>query len=214
MTMEEAQRPPSRRTLVVGIVAIVAAIFATGAMVAQRTRRQFQAEEVQILTGVRRVCKLATVELSIADYARKVVPKTVDLPFTEQPEAFLFYSGIVSAGFDVCDHAAGVDVNHRTREVRVTLPPPRLLSVDILRFEIINERTGLLNGIPPEERNHWYADARASLEKGALAQGALERAQTHARELFEGFVEKYGYTLAFDVEKGPTAAAPVERIAR
>ena len=54
-----------------------------GARVAHRTHRQAQAEEIQILQGVRKVCKLATVELSLADYAKKAVPKSVDLPFTK-----------------------------------------------------------------------------------------------------------------------------------
>ena len=103
----------------------------TGALVAYRARREAHAEEVQILQGVRRVCKLATVEMSLADYAKKTVPKSVDLPFTKEPEAFLFYAGIVSAGFDICDAPAGIVVNHAERQVRITLPPPRILSIDI-----------------------------------------------------------------------------------
>src|SRR5205823_2147252 len=91
-------KPRSRRPMVVGYVALIIAIFGTGAMVAYRARREAHAEELQILQGVRRVCKLATVEVSLADYAKKTVPKTLDLPFTKEPEAYLFYAGIVSAG--------------------------------------------------------------------------------------------------------------------
>jgi hypothetical protein len=203
----QAREPRSRRAMWVGVSALVLTIFVTGAMVANRARKEARAEEVQILQGIRKVCKLATVELSIADYARKTVPKTVDLPFTREPEAYLFYAGIVSAGFDICDDAAGIVVDHATREVRVTLPPPRLLSIDILRFETINEESGFLNAISPEDRNRWFGEARAALERGALAQGALERARAHARELFTGFVERQGYTLVFGIE---TRARPVE----
>jgi hypothetical protein len=194
--------------MTVGTVALVAAIFGAGALVAYRTRREAHAEELQILQGVRRVCKLATVEMSLADYAKKSVPKTVDLPFTKDPEAFLFYAGIVSAGFDICDAPAGIDVSHTERKVRITLPPPRILSVDIQRFETINEQSGFLNAISPEDRNRWYTEARAALEHGALAQGALDRARIHAEELFEGFVARHGYTLV--VGSGPArhAAAP------
>jgi hypothetical protein len=150
---------------------------------------------------VRRVCKLATVEMSLADYAKKTVPKTVDLPFTKEPEAFLFYAGIVSAGFDICDDKAGIAVNHAERQVRITLPPPRILSVDIQRFETINESQGFLNAISPEDRNKWYGEARSALEHGALAQGALDRAQIHAEELFEAFVARHGYSLV--IGSGP-----------
>jgi hypothetical protein len=170
-------------------------IFALGAWVAHRTYRRAQAEEIQILEGVRKVCKLATVELSLADYAKKTVPKSVDLPFTKEARAYLFYAGVVSAGYDICDVPAGITVDHAARQVRITLPPPRILSVDISRFETINEEQGFLNAISPDDRNKWYADARAALEKGALSQNALDRAQQHALELFEAFVGRHGYTL-------------------
>jgi hypothetical protein len=194
-------KPRSRRAMLVGYVALILTIFGTGAMVAYRARREAKAEEVQILQGVRRVCKLATVEMSLADYAKKTVPKSVDLPFTKEPQAFLFYAGIVSAGFDICDMPAGIAVNHAERQVRLTLPPPRILSIDIQRFETINEESGFLNQISLEDRNRWYAEARSALERGALAQGALDRAQIHAEELFEAFVARHGYTLV--IGSGP-----------
>jgi hypothetical protein len=196
-----AVKPRSRRPMVVGYVALIVTIFGTGALVAYRARREAHAEEIQILQGVRRVCKLATVEVSLADYAKKTVPKAVDLPFTKQPEAFLFYAGIVSAGFDICDAPAGIVVDHAERQVRITLPPPHILSIDIQRFETINETSGFLNAIAPEDRNRWYAEARAALERGALDQGALDRAQIHAEELFEAFVARHGYTLV--IGSGP-----------
>ena len=191
--------------MTIGTVALVAAIFVAGALVAYRARREAHAEEVQILQGVRRVCKLATVEMSLADYAKKKVPKSIDLPFTKEAEAFLFYAGIVSAGFDICDAPSEISVNHAERQVRITLPPPRILSIDIQRFETINEDSGFLNAIAPEDRNRWYTEARSALEHGALAQGALDRAQIHAEELFEAFVARHGYTLV--IGSGPARRA-------
>jgi hypothetical protein len=201
MVKPAAVKPRSRRPMIVGYVALILTIFGTGALVAYRARREAHAEEMQILQGVRRVCKLATVEVSLADYARKTVPKSVDLPFTKEPEAYLFYAGVVSAGFDICDAPAGIFVDHAERQVRITLPPPHILSIDIQRFETINETSGFLNAIAPEDRNRWYAEARAALERGALDQGALDRAQIHAEELFEAFVARHGYTLV--IGSGP-----------
>jgi hypothetical protein len=194
--------------MTVWYVTLIVLIFVTGGLVAFRARREARAEELQILTGVRRVCKLATVEVSLADYAKKTVPKSVDLPFTKEPEAYLFYAGIVSAGFDICDAPAGIVVDHAERQVRITLPPPRILSIDIVRFETINEQSGFLNAISPEDRNRWYGEARSALERGALAQGALDRAQIHAEELFEAFVARHGYTLVIGSgpAKRPTAS--------
>ena len=71
--------------------------------------------------------------------------------------------------------------------------------------------SGFLNAIAPEDRNRWYTEARSALEHGALAQGALDRAQIHAEELFEAFVARHGYTLV--IGSGPVrraAAADVD----
>jgi hypothetical protein len=198
-----ASLPHARRPMTIGTITLIALIMITGVIIGRRTRREIRAEETQILQGVRKVCKLSTVELSLADYIKKTVPKTVDLPFTQEPTAYLFYSGIVSAGFDVCDGPSQIEVSHAKREVRVQLPPPRILSVDVVRFETINEETGFLNAISPADRNRWFTEARASLEKAANAAGALERAQAHARDLFAGFVEPRGYTLQFSVADAP-----------
>jgi hypothetical protein len=188
-----------RRIPALVVVTLVSAVLATGVLVAQRARRAQRQEEMMIVQGFRKICRLATVEVSLADYARRTVPKTVDLPFTTQPEAYLFYSGVASAGVDVCDDAWRIEVDHAARLVRIRLPPPRLLSVEVKRFEVINETSGFLNRIAPEDRNRWFQDARASLERAALGQGALEKAAAHARELFSDFVERWGYHLELDV---------------
>lgn len=185
--------------MTIGCTTLIALIMITGVIIGRRTRRETRAEESQILMSMRKVCKLSTIELSMADYTHKTVPKTVDLPFTKEATAYLFYSGIVSAGFDVCDGPTQISVSHAKREVSVTLPPARILSVDVLRFETINEEQGFLNAISPADRNRWFTEARASLEKAALTSGVLERAQAHARELFAGFVEPRGYSLQFAV---------------
>jgi hypothetical protein len=181
------------------VLALAAGVGAAIVMIAERAHREARAEDLVIVDGIREVCKVATIEMSLADYARRTVPKTVDLPFTHEPEAFLFYSGVVAAGFDVCDEAARIDVDHAARAVRVTLPPARILSLDIKRFETINERSGFLNAISPADRNGWYGDAREALTRAALAQGVLPRAEAHARELFTSFVTRWGYKLTLVV---------------
>jgi hypothetical protein len=184
--------------LVVGVGAVAAVWLARDA------RRRAREEETVIVEGVRKVCKLSTIEVRLADYARKTAPKTIDLPFTEEPEAFLFYTGFVSAGFDVCDQPTRLDVDHTTHVVRLALPPPRILSLDIQRFETINETSGFLNAISPADRNSWYQDARADLTKAALAQGILPKAEAHARELLGDLVSRWGYRL--ELETGTAAA--------
>jgi hypothetical protein len=202
----ESAVPAPRRFRALVVLALVMAVLATGVLVAQRARREARQEELLIVQGFRKICRLATVEVSLADYARRTVPKTLDLPFTTEPEAYLFYAGVASAGFDVCDEQARIDVDHTARQVRVRLPPPRLLTLEVKRFETINERSGFLNAISPEDRNRWFQEARTALEQGALAQGLLPRATEHARELVGDFVERWGYHLDLEIA-GPTGGA-------
>jgi hypothetical protein len=189
----------SRRPIVIAVLTLVTAVMGTGVLVARRSRSARRTEDLMVVQGIRKVCKLATVEVSLADYARHAVPKTLDLP---EPEAYLFYSGVASAGFEGCDERARVDVDHASRAVRVRLPAPRMLSLEIKRFEAINERIGFLNAIAVEDRNRWYKDARDALERGALAQDLLGRATAHARQLLGDFIERWGYHLDLDVAGG------------
>ena len=112
---------------------------------------------------------------------------------------------LVSAGFDVCDQPTRLDVDHRTHVVRLSLPPPRILSLDIKRFETINEHSGFLNAISPADRSGWYQDARDSLTKATLEQGILPRAESHARELLGDLVSRWGYHLELSVDQRPSA---------
>jgi hypothetical protein len=202
----------SRRVLVTALVVGALALGAVGGLIgARRARRDAAAEEAVIVEGVRKVCKLATIEVTLADYARHTVPKTIDLPFTTEPEAFLFFSGVVSAGFDVCDQPTRLDVDHRTHVVRLSLPPPRILSLDIKRFETINEHSGFLNAISPEDRSGWYQAARDSLTNAAIAQSILPRAESHARELLGDLVSRWGYMLELSVDARGNGDRPAGR---
>jgi hypothetical protein len=208
MTSPPPPAPPQRTTrrfvtVALGVLAIAAGL----ALVSVREKRAARAEELVIVEGVRKVCKLATIEVTLADYARRTVPKTIDLPFTDEPEAYLFYAGVVTAGFDVCDEPTKLDVDHTARVVRLALPPPRILSLDIKRFETINESSGFLNAISPADRNGWYQDAREGLTKVAVAQGVLPKAEANARELLGDLVTRWGYRLELAVDT-PAVGAP------
>lgn len=158
-------------------------------------RRGARERDTQLVQEIRRVCKLATVEVAVADYARRVAPKKIDLPFTREPEAYLFFSGVASAGFDLCDEGVRIELDHSARAAHVSLPPPRLLSMDVRRFEVINERVGWLNDIDPEVRTAWFQEARETLIRAAVSAGLMSRAEQHAREIFSEFLGHWGYSL-------------------
>jgi hypothetical protein len=61
----EPQR--SRRSLAVAVLALAAAILGTGLLLSRRAQQKARAEELIIVEGVRKVCKLSTVEIALAD---------------------------------------------------------------------------------------------------------------------------------------------------
>src|SRR5262249_18598497 len=111
---------PKRPYRLIAVVAI--ALAGIGALAFVNVKRQARAEEPVGVEGIRTVCKLATIEVALADYTRRTVPKTIDIPFTAEPEAYLFYSGVVTAGFDICDEPTKLDVDHAARIVRLSVP--------------------------------------------------------------------------------------------
>ena len=140
-----------RRRLILGVLAAVAAVlivFLAGFFLGRwRTRRE-AVSSAPVVQAVRRIARLATIEMEIADVVRYEEVKTV-LVFDIPKNATLRLRGKVMGGFDL---ARGFDVeaDAARRLVTVRLPAPQVLAIDD-RLEWFNERSGWLNPITPGE---------------------------------------------------------------
>jgi hypothetical protein len=198
-----------RRRLLLGLFAACAAVlavFTSGYLIGRwRTRRE-AVSSAPVVQAVRRIARLATVEMEIADVVRYEEVRTI-LVFDIPKNATLRLRGKVTGGFDL---ARGFDVeaDAERRHVAVRLPAPQILSVDD-RLEWFDEHSGWLNPITPIDRTHWTQWARGALERAAKDAGLLETSAAHARDLFTEAASAFGWTAEVTVngKRMPPAAA-------
>jgi hypothetical protein len=199
-----------RRRLVLGFLAAIAAalaVFSAGFFLGGwRTRRE-AVSAAPVVQAVRRIARLATIEMEIADVVRYEEVKTV-LVFDVPKNATLRLRGKVIGGFDL-DRGFDVEADAARRLVRVRLPAPQVLAVDD-RLEWFDERSGWLNPITPSDRTRWTQWARGALARAAKDSGLLEKASAHARDLFTDAASAFGWTAEVTVNGAPVPPAPRE----
>ncbi len=156
-----------------------------------------------VVTAVRRIARLATVQMEISDVLRVEEVKTI-LVFDVPKNATLRLWGRVLGGFDL-DKGFDVTADETRKAVRVRLPAPQILSVDD-RLEWFDEKSGFLNPITPEDRTRWTTWARASLARSAKEAGLLDAAARHARDLFAEAASAFGWTAEVTVDGKPVSA--------
>ncbi|HEX5856378.1 MAG TPA: DUF4230 domain-containing protein [Thermoanaerobaculia bacterium] len=199
-----------RRRLLLGLIAAsaaVLAVFACGYLIGRwRTRRE-AVSSAPVVQAVRRIARLATIEMEIADVVRYEEVRTI-LIFDIPKNATLRLRGKVMGGFDL---ARGFDVEADAdrRLILVRLPAPQVLSVDD-RLEWFDEHSGWLNPITPSDRTHWTQWARGALARAAKDAGLLEKSAAHARDLFTDAASAFGWTAEVTVNGARVPPAPRE----
>jgi hypothetical protein len=198
-----------RRRLILGLLAALGAaivLFALG-FFAGRAGVSRGPGSAPVVTAVRKIARLATVQMEISDVLRVEEVKTI-LVFDVPKNATLRLRGKVLGGFDL-EKGFDVTADEARRVVRVKLPSPQILSVDD-RLEWFDETSGFLNPITPADRTRWTTWARASLARSAKDAGLFDSAARHARELFSDAAAAFGWTAEVTVE-GANARAPASR---
>jgi hypothetical protein len=197
-----------RRRLLLGLIAAMAsvlAVFSAGFFLGRwRTRRE-SVSSAPVVQAVKRIARLATIEMEIADVVRYEEVRTI-LVFDIPKNATLRLRGKVMGGFDL---ARGLDVeaDAARRRVTVRLPAPQILAVDD-RLEWFDERSGWLNPITPNDRTRWTQWARGALARAAKDAGLLDKSAAHARDLFTEAATVFGWTAEVTVngERVPPAS--------
>jgi hypothetical protein len=195
-----------RRRLILGLLAALAAavfLFALGFLAGKAAPRGPGAAPV--VTAVRKIARLATVQMEISDVLRVEEVRTI-LVFDVPKNATLRLRGRVLGGFDL-DKGFDVSADESRKVVKVRLPAPQVLSVDD-RLEWFDEKSGFLNPITPDDRTRWTTWARASLAKSAKDAGLFDSAAHHARDLFSDAASAFGWTAEVTVGGAPVPATP------
>lgn len=158
-----------------------------------------------VVSAIRKIARLATVQMEISDVLRVEEVKTI-LVFDVPKNATLRLRGRVLGGFDL-DKGFDVEADDARRAVKVRLPAPQVVSVDD-RLEWFDEKSGFLNPITPADRTRWTTWARASLARSAKDAGLFDAASRHAKELFSDAAAAFGWTAEVTVGGAAAPAAP------
>jgi hypothetical protein len=154
-------------------------------------------DSAPVVQAVKKVARLATVEMQVADVVRFEDVKTIFV-FDVPKNAVLRIRGRVLGGFDL-EKGFAVDVDAGARRVKVRMPAPGIVAVDE-RVEWFSETSGWLNPITPDDRTRWGTWARGALGRAARDAGLFGKAETHARELLSAAASAFGWTAETSFE--------------
>jgi hypothetical protein len=106
------------------------------------------------------------------------------------------------------DGGADVQVDTAAKRIRVTLPPARVLAVEVLDVRTYDERAGLLNPFRPEDRDQIQRLVRARLERAGPEAGLLAQAERSAVGTLRALLARDGYTVEVTVRGRAPVPAP------
>ena len=162
-----------------------------------------QAVVVEQTRAVARLVTSETVLRDVVTYENRRLGST--------KRSLVVATGKVLTGFDL-DHGMEVTVDHPSRRIRITLPPPAVMGVEITELKTYDEQRGLWNPFRPSDRDTIFALARRQLVAAAGEVALAQHAEESARRLLEATVRADGYTteVRFGGERPRGEAAPVE----
>lgn len=172
---------------------------------AASVRETRRADAAPVVSAIRKIAQLATVEAQISDVLRFEEIKSF-LIFDFPKTATIRMRGKVVAGFDLKSPEFQLEADPDRRLLRIALPAPRILSIDP-RLEWFDEQSGMFNPITPQDRTRWMLWARGQLARAAKDSGIEAQAIEHARDLITGATEAFAWKVELTAPAVPAAPA-------
>jgi hypothetical protein len=135
------------------------------------------------------VAKLVSTEMTLRDV---VVYDASRYGFTKR--ALLVVTGKVGAGIDLRT-GADVRIDDAAHRIEITLPPARVLTVEVLDVRTYDERAGLFNPFRPEDRDAIQRQVRHQLYTAGEQSGLLVHADSSASRILKDLLSRNGYTV-------------------
>jgi hypothetical protein len=187
-----------RKAALVGALLGVAVI-AVGWLALRRLEGQrIERESHTVVEAVKKVARLTTVEANVSSWQLRREARNLFgiIPIKCEKTIAIFFRGKVAAGFDF-DPPGSLDVSVSTspagRKVVIRMPRPKILYTDAPAPELVVADGSLCNRIEPSDYQKLHNEARAAVEREALNQGILQKAELHARELVQAVTRPLGY---------------------
>ena len=142
-----------------------------------------------IVQQIRAVAKLVSSEATVRDV---IVYENTWYGSTKR--SLVVVTGRLLAGIDLRDNP-DVSIDHARRQIRIRIPPAKLIAVEIRDMQTYDERGGLWNPFTPEDRNLIQRQARAQLTAAGGQLELIRHANESAVELLRMLLAKDGYTI-------------------
>lgn len=159
-----------------------------------------------VVQQLRDVATLVSTEMTLRDVV--VYEQT---RFTATKRALIVVTGRVLAGIDLDSTGggagAGVRIDHEARRITVTLPPARVVSVDVVNVRTYDESAGLLNPWRPADRDAIQRQVRTQLATAAEESGILAHADRSAEQVLRTLLARDGYAVT--IERAPASVLRV-----
>lgn len=198
--MVDTDRTAARRLLLWGVVVmLLVAMIAAGISAVRRTTGLMgrvtgppappRVTQQLVVDRLETVAKLVASEMTLRD-----VVTYQQTRFGSTKRALLVVTGRVSAGIDLTQ-GSEVHIDSSSRTITVTLPPAKVLGVDVLDVTTYDERAGLLNPFRPEDRDAIQRMVREKLMTTARESGILIHADRSADRALTELLAQDGYTV-------------------
>lgn len=148
-----------------------------------------------VVQQIKAVAKLVSSEATVRDV---IVYENTWYGSTKR--SLVVVTGRLLAGIDLRDNP-DVEIDHAKRQIRIRIPPAKLIAVEIKDMQTYDESGGLWNPFTREDRDAIQRQARSQLTAAGTQLELLRHANESAVELLRMLFAKDGYTV--DVaEKG------------
>jgi len=154
----------------------------------QLTDGETTVSQAVVVEQTRAVARLVTSETVLRDV---VTYENRRLGSTKR--SLVVATGKVLTGFDL-DRGLEVTVDHPSRRILITLPPPSVQGVEVTELKTYDEQRGLWNPFRPSDRDTIFALARRQLVATAGEVALARHAEESARQLLQAIVRAEGYT--------------------
>jgi hypothetical protein len=142
-----------------------------------------------VVQQVESVAKLVSSEMTLRD-----VVIFENSRYGSTKRGLYVITGKVLAGIDL-EQGTGVKIDHAARRIAITLPPAKILAVDVINVKTYDEHSGLLNPFNADDRDAIRGEIRARLIAAATGSGVLQQADTSARRVLRALLSRDGYSV-------------------
>jgi len=142
-----------------------------------------------VVERVQKVAKLVSSETTLRD-----VIIYEDTWYGSTKRSLVVVTGKVLAGINL-DTGSSVQIDEKARRIKITLPQPGVLGIEITEMKTYDEQRGLWNPFTAADRDALFQRAREQLEQTSRELQITETSRQSARELLEGMFTSNGYTV-------------------